>query len=282
LAATIVALSLLPVTTPAQAQGDAATTKACTADKSPKIAEIKQRGVLRWALGIAAPFGAKDAENNYIGADPGSAQELADILGVKLELKDYSYNLLPPTVAAGLADIAGTLYVTEERRKALDFSIPWQQDGQLLATLDSRTEFSSLADLNKPGVRIVTRIGSGQVELAKKLLPNAQIITAEITPGGEAQYLLTNQADATIIDAISSPLLQKASGGAKIKMIGASGVVTRFPPDDHDLFEPFDNGFGIAKGDPGFIACLNAWVADGVASGRFHTRFVAAVEALIH
>jgi hypothetical protein len=187
LAATIVALSLLPVTTPAQAQGDAATTKACTADKSPKIAEIKQRGVLRWALGIAAPFGAKDAENNYIGADPGSAQELADILGVKLELKDYSYNLLPPTVAAGLADIAGTLYVTEERRKALDFSIPWQQDGQLLATLDSRTEFSSLADLNKPGVRIVTRIGSGQVELAKKLLPNAQIITAEITPGGEAQ-----------------------------------------------------------------------------------------------
>jgi hypothetical protein len=65
-------------------------------------------------------------------------------------------------------------------------------------------------------------------------------------------------------------------------MIGASGVVTRFPPDDHDLFEPFDNGFGIAKGDPGFIACLNAWVADGVASGRFHTRFVAAVKALIH
>ena len=282
LAAIVSALSLLFAATATQAQADAATAAACAAEKSPKLAEIKERGVLRWALGIAAPFGAKDAQNTYVGADPGSARELAGILGVDLELKDYSYNLLPPTVSAGLADIAGTLYVTEERRKALDFSIPWQQDGQLFVTLGSRAEFSSLADLNKPEVRVVTRIGSGQVELAKKLLPNAQIITAEISPGGEAQYLLANQADATIIDAVSAPLLQKAAGDVAVKMIGTTGVIADYPADEGDLFEPFDNGFGIAKGDPGFLACLDAWVADGVATGRFHDRFVAAVEDLIH
>ena len=263
---------------PANAQ-DAAVAAACAADKSPKIKEIKDRGVLRWAVGIAAPFAAKDASNKYVGADPESAQELATILGTKLELNDYSYNLLPPTVATGVADIAGTLYITEERRKVLDFSKPWQQDGQLFVVLDKRSDLTSLDDLNKEGVKVITRIGSGQVDLARKLLPTAQIITAEVIPGGEAQYLLTGQADATIVDAVSSPLLQKAAGDVKVRMIGQNGSVEG-GPEEGDLIEPFDNGFGVAKGDQGFIDCLDAWVTEGVAAGRFHARFVKWVEEL--
>jgi ABC-type amino acid transport substrate-binding protein len=263
----------------AHAQGDAVK-EACTAAKSPKIKEIQDRGTLRWALGIAAPFGAKDASGNYIGADPQSAQELADILGVKLELKDYSYNLLPPTVATGVADIAGTLYITDERRKVLDFSIPWQQDGQLYVVLEERSDLNSLSDLNKQDIKIVTRVGSGQVDLTKKLMPNAQVITAEVIPGGEAQYLIAKQADATIVDAVSSPLMQKAAGNVRVKMIGNRGPLTGGPQDE-DLIEPFPNGFGVAKGDQGFIDCLNAWVEDGVRSGRFHERFNTAVNELI-
>ena len=254
--------------------------EACTAEKSPKIKEIQDRGVLRWALGIAAPFAAKDASNNYIGADPGSARELAEILGVELEMKDYSYNLLPPTVATGIADIAGTLYITEERRQVLDFSIPWQQDGQLFVVLDENAEFDTLESLNNPSVRVITRIGSGQVDLARKLLPEAQIITAEVVPGGEAQYLVSGQAEATIVDAVSAPLIQKGAGERKVRMIGLNGSVDG-RADEADLIEPFDNGFGVAKGDPGFIACLDAWVAEGVAANRFHVRFVQAVEELI-
>ena len=134
-------------------------------------------------------------------------------------------------------------------------------------------------DLNKPNIKVITRIGSGQVDLAKKLLPQAKVITAEVIPGGEAQYLMTSQADATIVDAVSSPLLVKAAGNVKVKMIGKQGTVGTSPADA-DLIDPFDNGFGVAKGDPGFIACLNAWVEDGVKSGRFHERFVKWVEKL--
>jgi polar amino acid transport system substrate-binding protein len=264
---------------PARAQ-NASVAEACAAEKSPKIKEIRERGVLRWALGIAAPFAAKDAGNNYIGADPGSAAELAGILGVKLELKDYSYNLLPPTVATGVADIAGTLYITDERRKVLDFSIPWQQDGQLFVVLDKRAELNSIDTLNNGNVKVITRIGSGQVDLARKLLPNAQIITAEVVPGGEAQYLVTGQADATVVDAVSAPLIQKAAGNEKVRMIGQKGSIDG-RAEEGDLIEPFDNGFGVAKGDPGFVACLDAWVAEGVAADRFHDRFVKAVEELI-
>ena len=271
-------IGLLALTSASYAQ-DASVKEACAPEKSAKLKEIHDRGLLRWALGIAAPFGAKDASNAYVGADPESAQELADLLGVKLELKDYSYNLLPPTVATGIADIAGTLYITDERKKVLDFSKPWQQDGQLFVVLDKRSELNSIDDLNKPNVKIITRIGSGQVDLAKKLLPQAQVITAEVVPGGEAQYLLTNQADATIVDAVSSPLLQKAAGTEKVKMIGLHGAVGEMAKDT-DLIEPFDNGFGVAKGDSGFVACLDAWVADGVKAGRFHERFVKWVEKL--
>src|SRR5262245_5498632 len=87
---------------------DAAAVKAaCTADKSPTLKDIHDRGVLRWALGISPPYGAKDPQGSYIGTEPDNARAFADLLGVKVDMKDYTYNLLPPTVATGLADIVG-------------------------------------------------------------------------------------------------------------------------------------------------------------------------------
>src|SRR5262249_8992598 len=89
--------------------GDTASVKAaCTPDKSPKLKEIADRGELRWAVGIAAPFAAKDASGQYVGTEPENAKDFADILGVRLEIKDYTYDLLPPTVATGNADIVGS------------------------------------------------------------------------------------------------------------------------------------------------------------------------------
>ena len=99
-----------------------ATKAACTAEKSPKIKEIKDRGVLRWAVGIAAPFAAKDAKGEYVGTEPENASQFAKMLGVDLEIRDYSYDLLPPTVATGNADIVGAaLYITDKRRQVIDF-----------------------------------------------------------------------------------------------------------------------------------------------------------------
>jgi len=238
--------------------------------------------VLHWAVGIAPPFAAKDAKGEYVGTEPENAREFADILGVKLEIRDYSYDLLPPTVATGNADIVGAaLYITDKRRQVIEFSDPYQREGQIFVVLGSRSDLNSIGDLNKPETRVVNNIGSGQVELTKKLLPQAQHATADLAnPGVQAQYLISGQADVHMTDGASVPISRKASGAVDIKLIGPKGVVKTEVPVGEDLIEPFDIGFGVAKGDPGFLACVNAFVKDLNETGRFRDRYVGWVKKL--
>ena len=262
---------------PSAVADTAAVKAACSPDKSPTIKAIKDRGELRWAVGIAAPFAAKDASGAYVGTEPENAKDFADLLEVKLEIRDYSYDLLPPTVASGNADIVGAaLYITDKRKEAIDFSEPYQREGQIFVTLATQTALNSIADLNKAEIRAVGNIGSGQVELTKKLLPNAVLATADLAnPGIQAQFLISRQADVMMTDGSSVPILKKAAGGVEMKMIGPKGVVAGDVPIGDELIEPFDIGFGIAKGDPGFLACVNAFVQDLNDSGRFRDRYVA-------
>ena len=87
---------------PSYVLADSAAVKSeCTGEKSPTIKAIQDRGALEWATGLSLPTAAKDAEGKFIGVEPDNAKELAEILGVKLNIRDYTYDLLPPTVATG-------------------------------------------------------------------------------------------------------------------------------------------------------------------------------------
>ena len=79
--------------------------QACTAEKSPMIKTIKDRGTLNWALGLSPPFGFRQSDGSYGGIEVDNAHELAHFLGVKVSIKDYDYNLLPTALVTGQADI---------------------------------------------------------------------------------------------------------------------------------------------------------------------------------
>ena len=240
----VVGLSLSP-----EARADeAAVRAACTAENSPRLKEIYDRGVLRWAVGIAAPFAAKDLQGNYVGIEPENAAEFAGILGIDVAINNFTYDLLPPSLAAGKADIVGAfLYITEKRKEVIDFSNPYQREGQVFVVLKSRTDLNSIEDLNKPGIKVVNNLGSGQVELSKRLLPNATHNVADMTVGaGGVHYLITGSFDVTMTDGASFPLATKASQGA-VKMIGVNGVVDGDVPPGDETIEPFDIGFGVAN-----------------------------------
>lgn len=247
----------------------------CTAEKSPTIAAIKERGVLHWATGIAAPFTAKDASGAYVGIEPENARDLAEILGVDVEIHDYSYDLLPPTLVSGSADIVGAaLYITDKRSEVIDFSEVYQREGSIYFVLADRDDLNSLDDLNDPNITVVANLGSGYVDLTRKVLPKANLITVEQTTVPGIRSLMVGQADVAITSATELPLQYKAAPGTEIKLIGIRGVVTEEIPPQEDLIEPFDVGFGVRKGDPGWLACVNAWVEDRLESGQFRERYV--------
>jgi ABC-type amino acid transport substrate-binding protein len=119
------------------------------------------------------------------------------------------------------------------------------------------------------------------VDLAAKFLPNATRTTADISSIPEAQFLINKQADATMVDTPRLPLMVKAAQGAPLKFIGKLGVV-KGVPSENDMIDPYSVGFGLRKGDPGFLACVNAWVKDLNADGRFQKRWDHWLSILVH
>jgi ABC-type amino acid transport substrate-binding protein len=274
--------AVLLLAAPVTALADAAAVKtACSADKSPTLKAIYDRGELRWALGISPPYGAKDSQGNFIGTEADNARAFAELLGVKVEIKDYTYNLLPPTIASGLADVVGaSLYVTDARKQVIDFSDVYHHEGSVFVVLASRNDLNSIDDLNKAGIKVEANLGSGFVDLAKKVLPNATVIQADESTSPGSMFIISGQDDVTVTDGTELPLEYKAAGNVKLKVIGKKGVVAGDLPNDDDLIEPFDVAFGVRKGDPGFLACVNAFVAYGLENGSFRASYEKWVKTL--
>src|SRR5882757_2310176 len=173
---------------------DEAVRKACNVS-SPTIDRIKKEGVLFWAIGVSPPFGFELERGVWAGVEAQNAAELATILGVDFDIAEYSYDVLPEALVTGQADIVGAeLFVTDDRKKLIDFSTPYYQSGQLFYVL-KHSPYQTIDDLNKPNVRFVYGTGTAQLELAEKYVPKAKI---RDTPLGNRlllnDFLVTNRA----------------------------------------------------------------------------------------
>lgn len=245
---------------------------ACTAEKSATIKAVQERGELNWALGIAAPFGFRQSSGEYGGIEVDNASEFAHFLGVKANITDYDYGLLPPALASGKADIIGAqLYVTDERKKVIDFSDAYFSAGQVFYVLKG-SKWQTVTDLNSPDNRFVNELGAGQVELAKKLIPLApqQLVPKRGQMLVGYDFMKGGQADSTMLDAFLFGALKAQY--PDLEVIGNNGRSAEPPVSTEAMIEPFDVAFGVRKDDPGFKDCVDAYVADLLSSGRLLQR----------
>ncbi len=246
--------------------------QACTAEKSPMIETIKDRGTLNWALGLSPPFGFRQSDGSYGGIEVDNAHELAHFLGVKVSIKDYDYNLLPTALVTGQADIIGAqLFNTATRRKVIDFSDTYFVAGQLFFVLES-SKFHTLEDLNSPDNRFIHELGAGQVDMAKELIPNAPIRLVpkrgQFLVGYE--FIKSGESDSTAYEGHYYPVFKEQY--PELIAIGVNGRISDAPAKNEEMVYPFDIGFGVPKTDPGWKACINAFVEDLLTTGRLADR----------
>jgi ABC-type amino acid transport substrate-binding protein len=251
---------------------DEAVRTACDVS-SPTIDRIKKAGVLFWAIGVSPPFGFELQPGIWAGVEAQDAAELATILGVKFDISEYAYGVLPEALVTGQADIVGAeLFVTDERRKMIDFSTPYYQSGQLFYLLED-SPYQTIDDLNKRGVRFVYGTGTAQLDLAKKYVPKATVSDAPL--GNRLllnDVLAANQADATMSQAAALKVIRERFRKPPLAAIGLNGRVTTERASPEDVLDPFDVAFGLPKGDERWRGCVNAWVRDLLGSGRMEER----------
>jgi ABC-type amino acid transport substrate-binding protein len=257
---------------PIRARVDPAVRRACDVS-SPTLDQIKREGVLFWAIGVSPPFGFEVERGVWAGVEAQNAAELATILGVDFDIAEYSYEVLPQALVSGQADIVGAeLFVTDDRRRLIDFSTPYYQSGQLFYVLED-SPFQSIEDLNRPDVRFVYGSGTAQLELAAKYVPRAKVSDTPLRHRLLLHDVLAaDRADATMSQAAALKVIREKFTNPKLAAIGRNGRVAGARAAGGDVLDPFDVAFGLRKGDERWRGCINAWVRDLLDSGRMAQR----------
>jgi len=176
---------------------------------------ILARGTLRIGLtGDYRPFSVKDGAGKFEGFDVDMAESLAKGLGVRLEIVPTAWATLMPDLQAQRYDIGmGGISVTLDRAKTAYFSAPGLRTGKAPITrCADQARFTSLAEIDKPGDRVITNPGGTNERFVRANVKQAEIV---VFPNNAAIFdeLVTNHADVMITDAVEARLQQHLHPG---------------------------------------------------------------------
>lgn len=112
------------------------------------------------------PIGFKDKDGNIIGSDIDMAKEVAKRLGMKVEFKSIDWAAKEVELKSGKVDaVWNGLTVTEERKKNILFTDPYQRGAQVIVVM-ADSPVKSQADIG--GKKVGIQEGSAPDEMLKK------------------------------------------------------------------------------------------------------------------
>jgi len=205
-----------------------ALTASAHAQQPSRLDEIISRGTLKVGMtGDYRPLTYLDKETRkFSGFDIDMAEALGRVLGVKVEFVPTAWPQLMKDFEAQKFDIAmGGVSITLDRQKKGLFSTPIMREGKTpIARCTDKDKYAALADIDKPGTRVIVNPGGTNERFAR-----TNVKSAEIRVYGD---------NVTIFDEI-------AKGNADLMMTDASetryqqklhpGVLCAIHPD-----QPFD------------------------------------------
>ena len=232
-----------------------------------RLEQIFQRGTLRVGTsGDYRPFTALDkSKGEYSGFDIDMARSLGEALGVKIEFVPTSWPTLAKDFEAGNFDIAmGGVSVTLDRAKIGQFSAPYMREGKTpIARCADKAKFETLADIDKPEVKVIANPGGTNERFDRAHLKAAQIL---VYPDNVTIFdqILKGEADLMITDASETRYQQKLHPGA----------LCAIHPD-----APFDfaeKAYWMAS-DPALKAFVDQWLhlsrENGFFAANYHKWF---------
>ncbi len=138
------------------------------------LAQIKESGVLKvGSTGDYKPMSYLNKETGkYEGFDAEMAESLAKYLGVKLEYVPTKWKTLQQDTMDDKFDVGiSGITVTDARKKVMTMSDGYLTFGKtiLVTTKGKEGQFKSLADVNKPEVRVMYNPGGTNEKFAKRI-----------------------------------------------------------------------------------------------------------------
>ena len=174
----------------------------------PTISRIQERGMLLvGTTGDYRPLSFREDDGTYWGFGIEVAGEIARRLGVGLQFVPTSWPTLSADVQADpqTFDLAiGGITITDARRETMLMSDGYLANGKtILCRAEDANRYKSLADIDKPEVRVMVNPGGLNEKFANANLTHAAIIVHQkneeiptLIAGGKADVMITEITEA--------------------------------------------------------------------------------------
>lgn len=222
-----------------------------------KVAEIKERGkMLVGTTGDYRPLSFCEADGSYWGFGIEVANEIAGYLGVATEFVKTSWPTLAADVMAEppIFDLAiGGITITDSRCEIMLMSEGYLANGKtILCRASDAYRFLTLADIDKPEVRVMVNPGGLNEKFAAENLSYATIIVHQrneeipsLVAQGEADVMITEITEAPYYvqtdTLLAAPLLNEPFTHGEIGVLMRKG--------QEDLMEMVNNAIREMKTD---------------------------------
>ena len=182
------------------------TATSAQAQQPSRLDQIISRGTLRVGMtGDYRPFTFLDRQTQkFDGFDVDMAESLGKALGVKVEYVQTGWPQMAKDFDADKFDIAmGGVSITLDRQKKGLFSTPIMREGKTpIARCADKDKFSTLAEIDKSGTRVIVNPGGTNERFARAHLKSADIrvyndnvtIFDEIAKG-DADLMMTDSSE---------------------------------------------------------------------------------------
>ena len=204
-----------------------------------KVAEIIERGtILFGTTGDYRPLSFREADGTYWGFGIEVANEIAARLGVSIAFVPTSWPTLTADVLAEpqTFDLAiGGITITDTRRETMLMSEGYLANGKtILCRASDADRYQSLADIDKPEVRVMVNPGGLNEKFANENLTHATIVIHQkneeipaLIAEGQADLMITEITEAPYYvqtDArLAAPLLNKPFTHGEIGVLMQKG-----------------------------------------------------------
>jgi cyclohexadienyl dehydratase len=193
----------------------------------------------------------------YSGLDIDLARSLGRALGATVEFVPTTWASLADDLKGDAFDIAmGGISVTLDRQKTGFFSAPYLRDGKTaIARCVDKAGYQTLADIDRPEVRVITNRGGTNERFDRARLHQASII---VYPDNVTifDHLAEGDADVMITDASEARLQEKLH----------PNVLCAIHPEKP--FEYGEKAYWMAP-DPALKAFVDQWLHLAIEDGEF-------------
>lgn len=225
---------------------------AVPASASDTIRAIKSAGALKVCVAESRPLAVRDpATGKWSGYNIKMAEDLAGVLGVKLELVDAPYATIITALQGKQCDVVmAPLFANAERAQVVAFTDFYSSQG-LKVVVPETSKFKTWEDLDSPNVTFAAAAGTQEEAYIKRAFPKAKLKSVV----SESSYtffleVASGRADAALPDGNSAATFLSENPQMKLKVLQPERTAN-----------PTGRAYATRPDDWHFVNFLNIWLA---------------------